>query len=285
MAGAASDDRLKTALPRARDALILRIASAAFLAPLTLMAAWVGGPIFAGLVAFLCVLMAFEWARMTESAETSTVFYTLGAASAAALTLAAAGFYSFAFLAAAAGGAGALVSAKKHRGWAAFGAAFFIAPAIALLWLREEHEAGGGLALLLFAIVWAADTGGYAGGRLVGGPKLNPSISPAKTWAGAAGGLIFGAAAAFFGAPLLLGWPADGFALAVGGGLGLASIVGDMAESAIKRRFGVKDMSGFIPGHGGVLDRLDGMIFATSAMTAALYAHSLIRGAPALGQG
>ncbi len=268
----------KAAAPRARDTLLLRICSAAGLAPLTLVASWAGGPVFAGLIAFLCVLMAFEWARMVEGEETSRVFYALAAASAAALTLAAAGYYSHAFLAAAAGAAGAFAGSKARRGWAAFGAAFFLAPAIALLWLREENEAGAGLTLLLFAIVWAADTGGYAGGRLVGGPKLSPSISPAKTWAGAAGGMVFGAIAAVVAAPALLGWPADGFALAVGGGLGVASIVGDMAESAIKRRFGVKDMSGFIPGHGGVLDRLDGMIFATAAMTAALYAHSLIRG-------
>lgn len=277
MMSAQADDPGKAA-PRARDTLALRIASAATLAPLALFASWTGGPMFAGLIAFLCVLMAFEWARMIEGEETSMVFYALGAASAAALTLAAAGLYPVAFLAAAAGAAGAYAGSKRRRAWSAFGAAFFIAPAIALLWLREENEAGGGLTLLLFAIVWAADTGGYAGGRLVGGPKLSPSISPAKTWAGAAGGLIFGALAAAAAAPLLLGWPADAFALAVGGGLGVASIVGDMAESAIKRRFGIKDMSGFIPGHGGVLDRLDGMIFATSAMTAALYAHSLIRG-------
>ena len=278
MADVRTENGLKAASPRARDTLLLRIASAAVLAPLTLLASWTGGPVFAALVAFLCVLMSFEWARMVEGTETSTVFYALGAASAAALTLAAAGYYAYAFLAAVAGSAGAYVGAAKHRGWAAFGAAFFLAPAIALLWLREEHELGGGLTLLLFAIVWAADTGGYTGGRLVGGPKLSPSISPAKTWAGAAGGLIFGALAALVLGPALLGWREAGLAAAVGGGLGVASIVGDMAESAIKRRFGIKDMSGFIPGHGGVLDRLDGMIFATSAMTAALYALRILSG-------
>lgn len=272
------EDEVKSPAPRARDTLALRIASAVALAPLTLVASWTGGAVFAGLVAFLCVLMAFEWSRMVEREETSTVFYFLCAASAAAMTLAAAGYYPYAYLAAGAGAAGAYAGSKRHRGWAAFGAAFFIAPAVALLWLRSENDAGAGLTLLLFAIVWAADTGGYVGGRLVGGPKLNPSISPAKTWAGAAGGLIFGAIAAYFAAPALLGWPVSPFVLMVGGGLGVASIVGDMAESAIKRRFGVKDMSGFVPGHGGVLDRLDGMIFATSAMTAALYAPSLFRG-------
>lgn len=278
MADGRTQNGLKAASPRGRDTLLLRIASAAVLAPLTLLASWTGGPVFAALVAFLCVLMSFEWARMVEGTETSMVFYALGAASAAALTLAAAGHYPYAFFAAAAGSAGAYFGAARHRGWAAFGAAFFLAPAIALLWLREEHDLGGGMTLLLFAIVWAADTGGYTGGRLVGGPKLSPAISPAKTWAGAAGGLIFGAIASLVIAPALLGWREAGAALAVGGGLGLASIVGDMAESAIKRRFGIKDMSGFIPGHGGVLDRLDGMIFATSAMTAALYALRIFSG-------
>lgn len=278
MADVRTENGVRAASPRGRDTLLLRIASAAVLAPLTLLASWTGGSVFAALVAFLCVLMSFEWARMVEGTETSTVFYSLGAASAAALTLAAAGHYQFAFLAAGGGAACAYFGASKHRGWAAFGAAFFLGPAIALLWLREEHELGGGLTLLLFAIVWAADSGGYAGGRLVGGPKLSPAISPAKTWAGAAGGLIFGGLAALVLAPTLLGWGEAGLALAVGGGLGFASIVGDMAESAIKRRFGIKDMSGFIPGHGGVLDRLDGMIFATSAMTAALYALRIFSG-------
>lgn len=278
MADVRSDERLKAA-PRGQDSLALRVVSAAVLAPVTLVAAWAGGPVFAALVAFVCVLMSFEWARMVEGSQTSVVFYALGAASAAAMTLAAAGQYPLAFLAAVAGSAGAYLGSAKHRGWAAFGAAFFLAPAIALLWLREEQEIGGGLTLFLFAIVWAADTGGYTGGRLVGGPKLSPAISPAKTWAGAAGGLVFGGLAALALAPTLLGWQGGVTALAVGGGLGLASIIGDMAESAIKRRFGLKDMSAFIPGHGGVLDRLDGMIFATSAMTAALYAHNLVRGA------
>jgi len=266
------------ASPRGRDTLILRIASAAVLAPLTLLASWTGGPAFAALVAFLCVLMSFEWARMIEGSASSPVFYALGAASAAALTLAAAGHYRFAFLAAATGAVAAWFTSSKHRGWAAFGAAFYLAPAVALLWLRETHENGAALTLMLFAIVWAADTGGYTGGRLVGGPKLSPAISPAKTWAGAAGGMVLGGVAAAALAPSALGWDQAGLAFAVGSGLGLASIIGDMAESAIKRRFGVKDTSGFIPGHGGVLDRLDGMIFATSAMTAALYAHSLVQG-------
>lgn len=268
--------------PRSKDTLALRIASAAVLGPAAIGASWIGGPIFAGLVAFLCVLMAFEWSRMIERAELTPVFFALGLGGALALILAAGERYELAYIVCAASGAAAAAAAIKGAGnwkWAAFGAAYFLAPSVALIWLRESAADGRGFLILLFAIVWSADTGGYAGGRLVGGPKLSPKISPAKTWAGAAGGLIAGGIAAAIGAPLLFGGEANAGHMAMGAGLGLASIFGDMAESAIKRHFGIKDMSGFIPGHGGVLDRLDGMIFATAAVTAALYGHSLVAGA------
>lgn len=265
---------------RSKDTLALRILSAAVLAPAAVGASWVGGPVFAALVAFLCVLMSFEWARMIERAEMSAVFHALGVGGAAALILAAAGRYPWAFgvcaLTAAAAAAASLKGSRKWQ-WAGFGAAYFLAPSIALLWLRENAENGRGLLMLLFAIVWSADTGGYAAGRLVGGPKLSPRISPAKTWAGAIGGFLAGGVAAAIGAPLIF-HEAGAAYIAAGAGLGLASILGDMAESAFKRRFGIKDMSGFIPGHGGVLDRLDGMIFATIAVTSVLYAHSLASG-------
>lgn len=272
----------KPVAPRSKDTLALRVASAAVIGPASIAASWIGGPVFAGLVAFLCVLMAFEWARMVENRELTPVFFALGLGGAAALILAAGEYYRAAFvvsaLAGAAAAAGALAGSKKS-GWAGFGALYFIAPSVALIWLRESAENGRGFLLLLFAIVWAADTGGYIAGRLVGGPKLSPRISPAKTWAGAVGGLMLGGLAASLGAPLFLGESAGLGYAAMGASLGLVSIIGDMAESAFKRIFGIKDMSGFIPGHGGVLDRLDGMIFATSAVTAVLYAHILFAGA------
>jgi phosphatidate cytidylyltransferase len=274
-------DAIPATPPRSKDTLALRVASAAALAPLAIGASWLGGPVFAGLVAFICVLMAFEWARMIERAEMTPVFYALGLGGAAAMILAAAEHYAFAYAVCAASGVVAAAATRKRSGkwrWAAFGAAYFIAPSIALIWLRESVEDGRGLVLLLFAIVWAADTGGYVGGRLVGGPRLSPAISPAKTWAGAVGGLIAGAIAAVIGAPLIFGAATHGAYIVMGAGLGFASIVGDMAESAFKRLFGIKDMSGFIPGHGGVLDRLDGMIVVTMTVTAALYGHSLLAG-------
>ena len=274
-----SEPTVSAHAPRSKDTIALRISSAIVLAPAAIAASWMGGPIFAGLVAFLCVLMAFEWSRMIERAELTPAFFALALGAAAALILAAAGRYAFGFAAAfAAGSIAAALARGGVRTWAAFGAAYFIAPSIALIWLREDVANGRGLVLLLFAIVWSADTGGYVGGRLIGGPKLAPAISPAKTWAGAAGGLVAGALATVIAAPVFFGESARAAHLAIGAGLGIASILGDMAESGFKRRFGIKDMSGFVPGHGGVLDRLDGMIFVTTAVTAVLYGHMVVSG-------
>jgi phosphatidate cytidylyltransferase len=266
---------------RTKDSLALRIASAVVLGPMAIGASWLGGPIFAGLVAFLCVLMAYEWSRMIEGVEMTPVFYALGGGGALSLILAAAGRYEIALaICVAAGALSAYLSMKGARRakWAAFGAAYILVPCVALIWLRQSVDDGRGLLLLIFAIVWSADTGGYVAGRLVGGPKLSPLVSPAKTWAGAAGGLVAGAIAATIGGPVLFGEAAVGAYAAMGASLGLASILGDMAESAFKRSFGIKDMSNFIPGHGGVLDRLDGMIFATIAVTIVLFGHSLVSG-------
>lgn len=259
-----------------KDSLRLRIASAAVLIPLTFAAHWAGGAAFTALVAFAVVLMAFEWSRMIEEREAGPVFWALGGASLAAMVAAGAGRYEAAYAACAIGGviAGLLsMRGAKRPLWAAFGAAYFVAPSVALLWLRNDVANGWALTALLYSVVWAADTGGYVGGRLFGGPKLSPIVSPGKTWAGAAGGVLFGAAAAAAAAIVFLKMEPTGVFLLAGAGLGLASILGDMAESGFKRLFGRKDMSGFIPGHGGVLDRLDGMIFATTAMAIVLYAN------------
>ncbi len=267
--------------PRNQDALLLRIISAAVLAPLAVAATCIGGPIFAGLVAFLCVLMAFEWSRMIERAEATPVFYALSLGGAAAMILAAAEQYEIAYLVCSASGVAAAIVSRRGSGscrWAAFGALYILVPSVALVWLRESAQSGQGLVLLLFAIVWAADTGGYVGGRLIGGPKLSPAISPAKTWAGAVGGIVAGGLSAYFAAPLIFGSGPKLAYMAVGSSLGFISIAGDMTESAIKRYFGIKDLSGFVPGHGGVLDRLDGMIFVTTAVTLALYGHRFLLG-------
>jgi len=143
----------------------------------------------------------------------------------------------------------------------------------ALAWLRADPLDGVSIVAFLLVVVWSSDVGAYGFGRLVGGPRLAPSLSPGKTWSGAAGGL----ACAVFGG--LLAAPIGSETLQVGviaATLGIAAQMGDLAESALKRRFGVKDSGSLIPGHGGVLDRLDGLMAA--APVAVLWVLWLGRG-------
>jgi phosphatidate cytidylyltransferase len=129
--------------------------------------------------------------------------------------------------------------------------------------LRNDAQFGLVAIFWLFAVVWAEDTGAYFAGRLIGGPKLAVAISPNKTWAGAVGGTVAGMAA---GSAVIV---AAGIAwrplhLAVAFVVVVAAQVGDLLESAVKRRFGVKDASALIPGHGGMMDRVDGFLFAAA---------------------
>ncbi len=153
----------------------------------------------------------------------------------------------------------------------------YVGPAaIALVWLRANPAAGLANTLFLLLIVWASDIGAYAAGRLLGGPLLAPAISPAKTWTGAAGGLLAAMLTGLLLAWIWLGSPGGVRPALVAGGLGVVAQLGDLLESAIKRRFGVKDSSRLIPGHGGLLDRLDAVL--TVAPVAALLALPLGRG-------
>jgi phosphatidate cytidylyltransferase len=147
---------------------------------------------------------------------------------------------------------------------------------IALIELRQDTEAGRDNVLFLFAVVWASDIGAYAAGRTVGGPRLWPAVSPNKTWAGAIGGM---AAAILVGVAVAATFariPSLPAVVAVAALLGVASQAGDLLESAIKRHFHVKDSSHLIPGHGGLLDRMDGVLAA--APVAALLSFSLGHG-------
>lgn len=145
----------------------------------------------------------------------------------------------------------------RSRLWLAGGALYIGIPSLCLVWLRDL---GPETLFWLLFLVWATDSGAYVAGRLIGGPRLAPSISPKKTWAGLAGGMV---SAGMIG--LIMAWANDiaPWMLALLSML-LAVIaqIGDLAESAAKRHFGVKDSSGIIPGHGGILDRLDGLLAA-----------------------
>jgi phosphatidate cytidylyltransferase len=173
-----------------------------------------------------------------------------------------------------AGGAAAIWAiAAEARITAAVGALYAGLPLLAVLWLRASPDWGVAAIVFLFAAVWASDICAFFVGRAVGGPKLWPAVSPKKTWSGFLGGALGGAIAASlvalaFGAPF--GLRLVGLALC----LAVVSAAGDLFESGLKRRFGVKDSGSVIPGHGGLMDRLDGFIFA--AIAAGLMA--LVRG-------
>lgn len=265
--------------PAANGSLGKRVASSVVLAPAAMAATYVGGPVFAVLIAFAATLMAYEWARMVDRTAFTPLFYALAISGAGAFYCAADGRYSLAFtlcgVGVIAGALSAHAGARRYA-WAGFGAIYILAPCVALIWLREFVENGRALTFTLFFIVWMADIGAYFAGRFVGGPRISRALSPEKTWSGVVGGIILGGLAGAAATKWIYGEGSFFAFAAIGASLGLTSVLGDLAESAFKRVFGVKDSSALIPGHGGVLDRLDGMIFATTAMTAALFAHMLI---------
>lgn len=158
---------------------------------------------------------------------------------------------------------------RRPAPWLAAAGVVYILPAAAALLVLREH--GMGSVLFVFCVVWASDIGAYAVGRLVGGPKLAPMISPGKTRSGALGGLLaavgVGLAAARIGGGAMM--PAA-LAAAV---LGVVAQGGDLLESALKRHFGVKDSGRLIPGHGGLLDRLDALLLAAPVAAALTLLH------------
>ena len=189
---------------------------------------------------------------------------------AAALAFAYAGGVGFNLLVLAAAGLMAFEWRRLCGGapsWLAIGLVYIAAPCIALVWLRAEPH-GRETIIWLLAVVWATDIGSYFAGRRLGGPKLAPRISPGKTWSGLAGGVVCAAAVGLVAAALP--GVAHPWRLAVTSALlALVAQGGDLWESMVKRRFHAKDSGALIPGHGGVLDRLDGLM-AAAVVTAAL---------------
>ena len=253
--------------------LRMRAVSAALLAPLVLACLWFGVWWWAALLAVAAAGLAVEWVhlcggRLASPAGIAIPLTVLVAAVAAlidsellGIAVVGAGFLLAWWL----GGRPSLAAGVPYVGLAI----------IALAWLRGGDEAGRANVLFLLLVVWASDIGAYAAGRLVGGPKLAPRISPSKTWAGAIGGLI-AAMAVGAGVALTLHGGSVPHILPVAAGIGLAAQIGDLLESAVKRHYGVKDSGRLIPGHGGLLDRLDGLL--TAAPMAALLAVAAGRG-------
>ncbi|MEO1042313.1 MAG: phosphatidate cytidylyltransferase [Pseudomonadota bacterium] len=256
----------------AKPALLQRVITAAVLMPLALGSVIFGGRLYAGVIAAMTIFLLFEWTRMVDGAEFSRGFYVLSATAAVASYLAAGGEPLFALSVALVGGviATALEWPKPNpQSWPGVGAAYLIVPAVAALWLRRDAPEGSFFTLLLFVSTWAADSSAYMVGKTVGGPKLAPKISPNKTWAGGVGAVIGGGIAGLALALLLKpDWAV--LAMQLGCLLGAAAVAGDITESYFKRRYGIKDTGGAFPGHGGVLDRLDGFLFAVLALAIAV---------------
>jgi phosphatidate cytidylyltransferase len=164
------------------------------------------------------------------------------------------------------GAAISLAALSPDRPLSAFGAAYVGIPAFVLVWLRGEAEHGLAAVLYLFLAVWVTDIAAYAVGRSIGGPKLAPSISPGKTWSGLIGGVTCAGLAGAVFSWFVSGASAWRLAL-LAIVLAVAAQLGDLYESSLKRRSGLKDASGLIPGHGGLLDRVDGLVAATALAT------------------
>lgn len=244
-----------------------RTLSALVMAPPALLAAWWGGYAFAALVAAAAAIMCWEWHRM--AAKEFALAGQVAAAGCLAASLMAVEAPSLA-LAVVAGAALASAALSRGRGerahlWAGLGALYVGIPSVALVWLRGDAEVGRETLFWLLLLVWATDTGAYGFGRLIGGPKLMPAVSPKKTWAGLFGGMVCAGAV---GLAVAVAVPVSSpVGLAAGSALlAVVSQAGDLLESWIKRRFGVKDSSSIIPGHGGVLDRVDGLLAAGAAV-------------------
>lgn len=259
--------------------LVRRVIAGLIMAPVALGIVWLGDRPFSALVAFLCIMLVFEWTRLVEKAEFSSGFYILSFTAISSVFLAASGLYGYAYLCALAGGLFAVTmeyTASRASLWPLIGVFYVIMPCVALVWIRAEPGDGRSLVIFLMAAVWATDIGAYLIGKALGGPRLAPRISPGKTWSGTIGGVICGTLVCALLGLLGIGAGPEWVLALIGAGLSVATVIGDLAESAFKRYFGVKDSGGYIPGHGGILDRLDGMIFATVALAIVLFVYSLL---------
>jgi len=257
MAQGVAEARFTTLQQRALSTLVL--------APVAIGLTLAGGYAFAALVGVAAVLMALEWQRLCDAGGDRRVGTALAAVLLGAVVLAALGEAATAWTLIGTVLAATLILARRRGLWLAVGLVYVATPCLTVLWLRERPEIGLAGVIWLFAVVWIADTCAFLVGRAVGGPRLAPRISPKKTWAGLAGGL---AGAAVVG--VAMAWFTSGGGAATLAGLSMAialvAQLGDLLESWLKRRAGVKDSGHLIPGHGGVLDRLDGLVTAAPVL-------------------
>ena len=245
--------------------LALRVCSALVLVPLAIATAYLGGWPFDLFWGAAAIGVLWEWSSLVARNEQLSVLLAGGASLALAVVLVATGHVLPALIVVAMGALGAAsLTLAERRTWVAGALPYAGALAMGPIILRSDGEQGFLAVLFLFAIVWTTDIGAYFAGRALGGPKLVPGVSPNKTWAGAIGGLLASVLAALVVAKMAA--LTSLFALAMlAVVLSVSAQAGDLFESFLKRRFNAKDSSQLIPGHGGLMDRLDGFVTASVA--------------------
>lgn len=261
--------------------LLTRVVVGALLAAVAIAAVWAGGIAFTALVATACLLMSAEWSVMHGVPRGFRLASLVVLAFVAGVTVYVSAADALIVLAASAGAIGLFMRGfdRKRAFWVAAGLLYCGLPMVALLWLRAVTGVAT-YVVWIFVVVWSADIGAYLVGRAVGGAKFAPSISPNKTWAGVFGGVLIAAIASVLDAQvvrfLMLPVPLLADLLYIGAVLGAAmaavAIAGDLFESWLKRRAGVKDSGNLLPGHGGVMDRIDGLV--PVAVLSALLAYA-----------
>ena len=275
---------LSKRLNRLGDGLMRRVWSALIILPVVLLALWAGGAVFSGFLALAGVIMSYEWVRLLASTQPRKDGFLLSCALIGLLLVAYLASPNDALrllivLMFILGGVfwffrwrlTPVVGGMVYLGWPLLAVAFF-----------REGASGGLVILYIFLTVWAVDIFAMFAGKLFGGPRMAPRISPNKTWAGLMGA-VFGASLvaviSYFAANVLVALTLTlPVILLLGGVLAVVSQMGDLFESALKRKYDLKDAGSILPGHGGVLDRVDGLIGALIF----LHLIVLLRGQPPL---
>ena len=245
----------------AKSGLGPRVVVGLFLAVVAIADIWIGGPAFTLMIAAGVILILWEWGAMQAipvpwrvgggvALAGVALFAHMGQALFAILLLMSAALLFLAL---------SMLVRLPGKRWLSTGLLYAGLPAISLIWLRNQPD-GFALVMWTMGLVWATDIFAYFAGRAIGGPKIWPAISPNKTWAGLAGGML-GAGLFSLGFAAWRGWPQAGLAmLLLGALLAVVAQAGDFFESWLKRRAGVKDSGKLFPGHGGIMDRVDGLV-------------------------
>jgi len=250
--------------------------SACILAPLAITALYFGGIYFAVFLGLASIAMSFEWCRASLSARQVFFAFTTTVTVITALWFSYYSSLSQTVTVLICGAAvmtlmGSLLKQGKDFLWLFLGPFCIGLPVVSLLVIRNIPDDGFALAITLFFVIWATDIGAYFAGKTIGGPKIAPSISPNKTWAGLIGGMIAAMITAYGMVYFLINADIAPFGILILGGVSaILAQAGDFSESAWKRKFGIKDASNLIPGHGGVLDRLDGILFVAPGLVVLL---------------